>query len=117
MARLNASDSDAVKIEKLKVELATHRINERHRTIRSLGLALMAVIALAIIAWASVTILNKPAWLELMLALIAAMTGPMGLLLWKIRHANRLADRYRRRYEELSRRPDREEPPPGRGLP
>ncbi len=81
MARLNANDSEEVKLEKLRVDLEKFRALEAHKTTRYLGLGLLATISLGIVAWAMVRVTDKPAWLEVVLAMIALLSGPTFLLI------------------------------------
>ena len=85
MARLNAGDSEEVKLAKIRndFELEKLKILERGKSLRFLGAMMMltATLCMAIIAWAAVRLTEKPPWLVFVLALIACFSGQLILII------------------------------------
>ncbi len=92
MARPNPNDSEEVKIEKLRLDLEKYRIQEAHKTWRYLGLGFLATVAIGIIAWAMVRMTDRPAWLELGLAVLSLLGGQTILLVQSHRRLGRSMD-------------------------
>jgi len=80
MARLNAGDSDDLKIAKLRIDLEKFRSLQAHTTWRYLIVGSFLTGSLGIMAWMMVRLNEKPAWLELALVLITSFSGP--LIFW-----------------------------------
>jgi hypothetical protein len=94
-------DSDPVRPDPEQVDIL--RIRETQKTLRYLILTFGIVTSLGLIAWAAVRMTEKPPWLVLALAILAASSGPTALLLYTVRYVRRWTRDHMGRTAELER--------------
>lgn len=82
------------------------RIRETQTTRRILIITVGIVASIGIIAWAAVRIMERPAWLVFALAVLAALSGPTGLLVLGVRYVKRWTRRHVTRQAQLERQVD-----------
>lgn len=92
--------------KKPPIEYSIVRIQEINKTVRTCFIGGCIVVGLLIIANSVVKILDKPAWVEVALALIVAILGPSGIIFFIIKRMRAYTRTDHQRVIELEKKID-----------
>lgn len=98
MAEESDTDND------LTIRIVT--VSERHKTARTVAICLTIGFGIAVVCTTIVRLVDKPPWLELLLAIIGLAAAPSGVLALLIRAIRRYTKRTAPLLAEAQRRDD-----------
>lgn len=84
-------------------EISLIALIEREKTLRIFWIGLFSVIGLGLIVYGVVHLMSRPAWLDALIVVLAALFGPSGVIALLIRSRRRFAIKTHTRIVELER--------------